>query len=281
MPDQLMRGMTAETLPSGVRFIRLHYSADPQKTQEWAEQERKKEADPRNWDVQMEMRRVVVDGYPIFPRFNDAQHAPENGHQQHFHVNPRSESIFYGGWDAGQTLNPAFVLLEFALNPAKVRVLQEVVSLGGEDMDQFAPRVKEAILDTYPLLLPIIKHFGDPTIATRSGSDGLTAQEVAQKYDFSIQPSTNMWEPRRTAVSHLLMEQGMFELCKHACPVLHRGFLGMYRYKVASTGDRNGPGAVLMTPLKNAYSHVQDALQYPAMEIYKKIMPADTSQWDW
>lgn len=279
--EQLMRGMTAESLPSGVRFVRLHYSADPLKNQEWAEAERKKEADPRNWDVQMEMRRVIVDGYPIFPRYSEKEHAPESGHNQYFPVNPRSESIFYGGWDAGQTLNPAFVLLEFALNPVKVRVLLEVVSLGGEDMGQFAPRVKQSIEDTYPQLLSLIKHFGDPTIQTRSGSDGLTAQQVAKRYGFDIQASTNQWEPRRTAVAHLLTEIGMFELCKHGCPVLHRGFIGQYRYKVSATGDKNGAGAVLMTPLKNAYSHVQDALQYPSIDIYKTLMPAGSSHWDW
>lgn len=274
-----MRGMTAETLASGIRFVRLHYSADPAKDQAWAEQERKKEADPRNWDTQMEMRRIVTDGYPVFPRFNEKQHVPVDGYDRHFALDAESPCLYLGGWDAGQTLNPAFVLLEWRTNPVRVRVLLEVVSTGGEDMDQFAPRVRKTVEDIYPGLLQSIKHKGDPTILTRSGSNGLTAQQVARKYGFEIIASTNDWTLRSTSVSHLLSLDNLLELNRHGCPTLYRGFLGQYRYMVSSTGDQVGPGVKLMNPIKNAYSHIQDALQYPAIDIYNALLPGGKRAW--
>lgn len=274
-----MRGLTAETLPSGIRFLRLHYSADPAKTPAWAEEERKKEADPRNWDTQMEMRRIVIDGYPVFPRFNEKQHVPATGYDRHFPLDVENHCHYLGGWDAGQTLNPAFTLIEWRPNPLRVRVLLEVVSVGGEDMDQFAPRVKELIESVYPGLLALVKHKGDPTITTRSGSNGLTAQQVARKYGFEIIPSTNDWTLRSTAVSHILAQDELFEVCRHGCPTLYRGFLGQYRYMVSKTGDQVGAGVKLMSPVKNAYSHVQDALQYPAIDIYNALMPGGKRVW--
>jgi hypothetical protein len=274
--EQLMKGMTAETLPSGIRFVRLHYSADPAKDQVWAEQERKKEADPRNWDTQMEMRRIVTDGYPVFPRFNEKQHVPVEGYDRHFRLDD-SPCLYLGGWDAGQTLNPAFVLLEWRTNPVRVRALLEVVSIGGEDMDQFAPRVKETVDHIYPGLLPKVTHYADPTITTRSGSTGQTAQQIAKRYGFELIASTNDWTSRSTAVSHILAQEELFELCRHGCPTLYRGFLGQYRYMVSKSGDQVGAGVKLMSPVKNAYSHIQDGLQYPAMTIFDALVPRSSA----
>lgn len=264
-----MRGMTAETLPTGIRFVRLHYSADPLKTPEWAERERAKEADPRNWDTQMEMRRVVTDGVPVFAGYCDKSHCPEIGWHKPFEA--AEGSIFFGGWDAGTTLNPAFALLELQQPVMKIRALLEVVSLGGESMDEFAPRVTKALDDHYPNIS--VRHFGDPTIETQSGPNKVTARQVARKYGFEIHPSTNDWTKRSSAVSHILRQEGLFEINGLLCPVLRRGFEGQYKFKSSASGDAFGPGQVLLIPNKNAYSHVQDALQYPAVHLFDTLLP--------
>lgn len=271
MIQNLMSGMTAETLPSGIRFVRLHYSADPLKTPEWAERERAKEADPRNWDTQMEMRRVVTDGLPVFSGYNDQRHCPSAGWNLPFEVT--SMSSFFGGWDAGMTLNPAFILLELQQPMMRVRVLLEVVSTGGESMDAFAPRVAHALDQFYPSLASSVRHFGDPTIETRSGGDGGTARQVARKYGFDIEPSTNEWTKRSSAVAFLLRSEGLFEVNGFLCPVLRRGFQGQYKFQSSPLGDSSGPGQVLLSPLKNSYSHVQDALQYPSVFLYDLLKP--------
>jgi hypothetical protein len=276
MVTQIMKGVTAETLESGVRFMRVHYSADPEKDQEWAATERRKEADPRNWDTQMEMRRIITDGIPVYSRYSDAVHCPESGSRQYFELVPGS--IYLGGWDAGQTLSPAFVLLEWQTNPVKVRALLEVTG-AGLSMEEFAPMVTEKITGVYPEIIKLIRHFGDPTIQTRSGSDKATAQQVARKYDFEIKASTNVWDKRKSAVDHLLLHDGLFEVNRFGCPVLHRGFLGMYKFEASARGEGSGAGQVLMTPLKNQYSHIQDALQYPAMEIFDALVPGGQRKW--
>lgn len=273
--EHLMKGMTAEDLPNGIRFVRLHYSADPEKTEDWAAKERSTEADPRNWDKQMEMRRVVTEGMPVFPRYVDRTHCPEVGWHRYFDLTPGA--LLLGGWDAGQTLNPAFILLEFVPNPLRIRALLEVVSTGGETMEEFAPRVTEKLDQVYPGVLRQITHKGDPTIETRSGPTGVTARQVARKYGFEILPSTNDWTKRSSAVAHILSIEGAYEINGLGCPVLRRGFQGQYKYQTSKQGDSMGAGAVLLSPLKNAYSHIQDAHQYPCIDIYDQIKPGGGS----
>jgi len=270
MPEHLMRGMTAEDLRKK-RFIRLHYSADPAKDEVWAREERANEADPRNWDKQMEMRRVVTDGIPVFARYVDTSHCPAWTHTSYLEL--VSGSVYFGGWDAGQTLSPAFVLKELTPDLV-VRDLLEVVSTSGESMEEFAPRVLACLTSVYPSIVPLIRHRGDATIVTRSGPDKTTAQQVARRYGLEIKPMTNDWTKRSSAVAFLLnLSADRYVVSGFGCPVLRRGFLGMYKFQVDSRGEGNGAGAVVLSPLKNAYSHVQDANQYASLEIFDLLKP--------
>ena len=277
-PVQLMRGMTAEDL-AGKRFIRLHYSADEEKTKAWAEEKRAAEADPRNWDKQMEMRRVVTDGIPVFARYNDAKHCPKYTYGDY--LEPIKDSLYFMGWDAGQTLSPACLLRELTPD-LMVRDLLEVVSISGESMEEFAPRVQGDLEQHYPSILNSIRHHGDATIVTRSGPNKVTAQQVAARYGFDIKAETNDWSKRKSAVDFILNlglpDNPQYVVSAKGCPILRRGYQGMYKYKLGAQGDTQGAGVIVMQPYKNAYSHIQDAGQYCAMPIFDILKPKKTGK---
>lgn len=271
---EVMQGMTKETIRNGALFVRLHYSADEEKDSAWAITGMNEESDPRNWEVQMEMRDVVIDGFPVYPRYVDKFHCPDSTHDVHLELVPGS--FYFAGWDVGTTLVPAFVLNE--LTPTlQIRSLLEVISIGGESMGKFAPRVRQELESVYPSIINQIRHFADPTVTTESGADGKTAKEVAMREGFDLTPSTNVWAVRHTAVSEVvalgLPEHPRYMVSGRGCPTLRRGFQGFYKFEASKRGETDGPGAIVMVPLKNGYSHIHDANQYSLIPIYDVIKP--------
>lgn len=222
----------------------------------------------------MEMNENVYDGEPVFADYRDEWHCLLGDRA----LPLLQHSVYVGGWDAGQTLSPAFVLLQIA--PGKlgyqVSCLLEVLPPGPEPMETFAPRVGRALSQRLPGLWDEIEHWGDHTLVQRSGGDGRTAQMIAAAHGFRIREASNEWNPRYSAVTWLLQRRiderspGFLVDGLH-CPVLRDGFRGAYRYEESPRSDGDGAGRILAMPLKNAYSHVQDALQYAAMRVQQKF----------
>lgn len=261
-----MTGFAATTLPGGIRFCALHYSADPEKNQEWVNRV-KPAIDPDEWDREMELRENIWPGEKVFKAYSDSFHCPAWANKQDIQI--VSGAHYIGGWDGGQTLAPAFVLEQLRKLGEEWRLytMLEVSLEGAWSMEEFAPIVKERLHAWSPEFAPKIIHTGDPTIWTRSGTDKRSAGEVAQSHGFNIQPSTNDWEIRKSAVTwHLLRKlsdgRAGYILSGKNCPTLKAGFEGAYNYPKRTTADQSGPGMELQTPNKNQYSHVQDAKQY-------------------
>ena len=63
---------------------------------------------------------------------------------------------------------------------------------------------------------------------------------------------------------------GFYIDCR-GCPVLRKALQGGYQYRTAAGGETQGPGQAIMTPRKDHYSHISDALQYGAVTIRKMI----------
>jgi hypothetical protein len=216
---------------------------------------------------------AVYDGVPVYPHFEDTFHAPDAFHDRPIPL--VDGSWYWVGWDCGQTLNPALVVDQVTPRTRQVQSLMEVISYGGESMAEFAPRAYNEIEKVYPGLTKNrnLKHTCDPAARQRSGTNRVTAIQEAMKHGFRLHPSpTNAWIPRHSAVANLLqrrLEQGKpgYVLCAHHCPTLRAGFRGAYKFRVSSSGDPSGPGVVQLEPLKDSYSHVQDAKQYAAMDI--------------
>lgn len=257
----------------------VHYSADPSKRDpNWIRTE-KAAMGERQWRQQMEMDEDVYDGEPVFPEFMERSHIFEAVAQRSGML-PQlpvfEQSIWLGGWDTGNTLNPAFVLLQLTVE-GQVLAMSEVVPTRPMAMEQFCPMVNQHLRMAHPKVPSVlIKHFGDETGRNRMGNNGESAFGVAKRHGFVIRPVSNIWEGRRSAVSWVLTDclegpcpRALFS--RLSCPTLVEGFLGAYKLRTSNLGDDSGPGAVYSAPLKNSFSHVQDAYQYPVVVIHRHL----------
>jgi hypothetical protein len=262
-----MQGFAAETLGNGVRFLAVHYSADPEKGPEWVAEQRVG-VPVNDWDRQMEMREDVYDGKPVYADFIPGFHDRTG-----LRVLPGSKD--FGGWDCGATLIPAYVHLQLT-EEKQVQAVLEEVSLGEDAMETFAPKVAEALRELIPERMGDVEHWADATVTQRSGTRKESAAQVAQEHGFDLYASSNVWAPRWSAVTWLLTDrlpngEPRFVIDREKCPILYEGFKGAYKFQESPRGDSTGPGMILGMPLKNGFSHVHDALQYPAMRIRRLI----------
>ncbi len=267
-----LSGFESFDLPTGARYLKIHYYADPSKDEVWVEQVRREMADtPREFEVEILMRELVIDGQPVYLPFREDWHAPA------FYGQERIPAVAYGryvmGWDCGTaSVQPAAVLLQLAPKTDSVgqmvHVLMEITSEPGTSLEAFVPAALNAVRALYPeILLGSIKHGGDESGRSRSGVNGESAFDVMRKHGVICHPVSNAWQARRSAVDRLLMgESGggrpMFILSRKHCPTLFKGFLGGYRLRrVAGVGNSKLYG----DPVKDDYSHPHDALQYAAV----------------
>lgn len=256
-----VRGLEKTVLPTGAVYLKLHHFADPNKQEDWLEAVRKEMADtPEDFEREILMNEDIFSGMPVFPTYDDKEHSIDD-----IPINP--EAIFIGQWDCGQTLQPAFVLKQ--VNPVigKVEAVHERMSIGGESMEEFAPKVKSDLVELLGEAWNTVRHVGDATVVQRNGSNKRTAQDEAREFGIDIQPISNIWEGRKSAVTWMLAHtttEGKvgFQLSRKRCPILRKGFQGAYKYELSAGGDMRGPGVILLKPDKNAYSHIADANQY-------------------
>lgn len=268
-------GLERRDLPTGARYLKLHHYADPAKDAAWLKTVQEQMSDtPLEFRREILMDDTVFGGQPVYENYHDDTHCPAKFRDRRIPLVP--SSLYFGGWDCGATLTPAFVLLQVTPNPFQVHGLKEVVSSGGESMNEFAPRVLDSIISVLPGSWDEVRHFGDATVNTRSGANKVSARDEAKKHGIDIRPVSNVWAPRYAAVSWLLSRwiderTPGFMIDAQGCPTLRLGFQGAYKYHVSASGDADGPGRVLLAPLKNSFSHVHDALQYPAIKIRKMV----------
>lgn len=257
---------------SGATVIEIHYSADPEKDAKWAIETRRRLSIPMTqWLREMELDVTVHDGVPVLPEYDDAIHCPVSNS-----LGLCPEGVLIGGWDCGVGLVTTFVLLQIEPRTHQFQVLLAMQSAPNEAMDRFAPRVAEDMRALLGGLWHTVRHVGDPAGMARTGTTGKTAYQIA--YDsarIQIGRSTNNWEDRRSAMSRALTDwvddvTPRFVIDANRCPLLRRGLQGAYQLRTVR--DETGPAAVWKTaPLKNAYSHQQDGLQYAVMMAWKMI----------
>lgn len=263
-------GMQKIGLSGGGVYMRIHYSADPGK-RDPAWKARVSQGIPvREWRREMELDDTVYDGEPVFPEYRDIVHCIERASRNRVNSIPIFEqSMFLGLWDAGNTLHPAFTLMQITVD-GQVLLMGEIEPDTPEAMESFAPRVNEYLRKNFPTIKSELRHFGDETIKARQGATGKSAADIARKHGFAIAGVSNCWEDRRSSVSWLLLDMldehtPRFMISETACPIAVAGFRGAYRLRTHSGGDDTGPGAAFGMPLKDGYSHVQDSIQYGAV----------------
>lgn len=283
--SKLVHGIDAVDGKDGSRYLKLHHYADPDKGSDWIEKIRLSMlATPGDFRREYLMDETVHYGEPVFPDYNDDLHSPAIFRSEGIPIVKRSS--YYGGWDAGGTLNPAFVLLQVTESPHQVHVIGELIPDRPESMETFAPMVSKYLMRRFPTFYLDIEHWGDETIAQRGGQTGETAQQVASRHGIHIRRGKNALQGRLGAVTWLLTDMidertPRFFVDPVHCQMVRKGLQGGYRYEEAKNTPQSGPERRLLLPLKNKYSHSQDALQYAAVAILAKIrnVKSEVTKW--
>lgn len=185
-----------------------------------------------------------------------------------FHVSetpltwPGKSFTIYRGWD--NTGNcPACIAL-YMPTPGVIHVLREFWDDRSGIVD-FAEIVNRECAACFPDATYI--DWGDPAGEFKFSSPNgqLTSNaQMMRDVGIDVRPSTQDWEPRRESVDIMLRQQhrGSASLSiDPSCNRLIQGFMGGYGYKEVQNGIFGDK------PVKNRFSHIQDALQYVLVKL--------------
>ena len=191
---------------------------------------------------------TLTDGKPVYPSFDRA-----------LHVSPTPIMHFAG--------HEVLVGIDFGLTPAaifaqKVRgrwyVLREIVTT-----DMGIVRFSGLLREVMAQLGGSFSVWGDPTGDNRVGTDEDTAFKVLRRGGIAIRPTaTNDPALRIEAVTQpleRLVDKRPGMIVDPGCRNLIAGFEGGYHYKRMAVA---GAERYDISPNKNRFSHVHDALQY-------------------
>jgi len=204
------------------------------------------------------------DGKPVYPEYNDKVHCLTKN------VEAARGLPLVLGWDFG--LTPACVVAQVTTR-GKLIILDEFVS---EDMGirQFANDiVKPALINKYSGYT--IFSAGDPAGNIRAQTDERTCLQELLEAGITTEPaSTNDFLPRRESVAYFLTRltdgEPAFEL-NPRCTIIRKGLSGRYKFERIRT---SGNARYKDRPVKDIYSHIQDALQYLCLRVRSGLTPS-------
>jgi hypothetical protein len=121
-------------------------------------------------------------------------------------------------------------------------------------------------------LAPTTYWAADATVNTRTGNSRETVVQIARReFGIKLIPISNALKPRLDGMARILSEEieegiPMAIIDGYSCPHLKKGFEGAYRYqeRLSQTGSR-----IITQPVKDEFSHVQDAAQYATLQALK------------
>ena len=218
----------------------------------------------RNYRDRPEIKRRYVDGEwgaifagkPVYlQEFNYDFHVAKT------HIDPLHGSLIQRGWDFG--LSPACIFSQVS-QTGEWLILRELWS---DDMsiDEFGDAVNDYSRQHFRGFT--YEDVGDPAGSSRSPTDEKSCMDIlAAKNIYVREAPTNQFIPRREAVARRLLRayKGRpYMLIDPRCRRLIDGFSGGYRYE-----ERGNTGTFSERPNKNQYSHVHDALQYLALDLF-------------
>jgi hypothetical protein len=235
----------------------LHYTANPAKRgREWAAGVRAS-MPIRKFMREYEKSWQSFEGLPVFGDFDRSVHI-----YAELSAEPGLPLLL--GWDFG--LTPACVISQ--LVDGNLRILQELTATN-ESIQTFAPRVWQTLRLNYAPWThkadEMILSYIDPAGFQRSQTDARTCAQAMQAAGFAKSfPGPLDFETRKESVERFLTKrsrtgQGL-QLDGRRCPMLIEGFAGGYQFPPKAIDIEPGK----LRPLKNAWSHVHDALQYLA-----------------
>lgn len=253
-----MQGVELWENPSN-RFtvMDIHYTADPEKRSPSFRQALKETMPLHKFMREYERNWETFEGLAVYPNFREDIHCPLQKPEAHIGL-PLLVGVDFG-------LTPAFVLGQLQGNSLKI--LAEMTAQN-ESIKTFFPKFLSFLRQHFKEwdLQKNVFFFIDPAGFNRNENDERTCALEMQDIlpNINIEPGPVTWEKRREAVEHFLLyvdkDGAGLELDRANCPTLVSGFKGGYRY--ADAASNLEPSKV--RPLKDAYSHPHDALQYLA-----------------
>jgi len=265
-----MNGFTVSENAMGFTAVRLHYSADPAKSQDnedgakWLENARRLFPDENRWNQEMELSLWIAAGQRVYPEFRETLHCDALEH--------RARKVIYRAWDFGWHA-PACLVAQIDTKD-RLLVLREVV--GHEQTTrQFAESVLERCAGWYPQHAAGFQDFCDPAGQQRnSTAEASEIRDVEILNTLGIYPRWDYgWSRKdgRSLVHQLLVQRidGTPSMLMDGSksPILLQGFLGKYVYPPRKDGrahDEPDEG-------NHPWADAQACLRYLATGLYSAL----------
>lgn len=237
--------------------IDIHYTADKNKKAPEFKSAIKSGMPIKKFMVEYERFWDAFSGKPVYEDYSKSRHESREP------IEPHLGLPLLLGWDFG--LTPACVVAQ--LREGVLFIIREYVA-EHSGIQKFCPRVMGDLSVRYPGWRDPrmdFRHYVDPAGLAESQTDQRTCAGVMSECGLkNIFPGIIDFEGRRKAVEDFLIlhtkEGPGLQLYEPDCPQLSKGFVGGYCYP--EKYDQIEPGKP--RPLKNAFSHPHDALQYLA-----------------
>lgn len=201
-------------------------------------------------------------GKRIYPEFRHRTHVAQTS------IAPLHPTTIYRGWD-NTGLSPA-IAFSYLTSTGQWRIFKEFCF-----EDTGIMEATETVIVWGNHMLPAgckFVDYGDPAGRIRdtnkgSARDYITIKAREMGVDLYIADGVQTWKVRRESVANRLNrfangEPGL--LVDPECKTIIEGFDGGYSFRELA----NLPGMFVEEPIKNKYSHIQDAIQYKATRMF-------------
>lgn len=231
----------------------LHYTADPSKRSDSYRESLKNSMPLMEYLREYELHWDTFSGQPVYPEFSKL-------HKSEKAPVPQPGLPMLIGFDFG--LTPAAVVGQY--QDGTLHIFKEYIEIG-MGADRFADKIIPDIRMRWPEWSDLNKDwlcYIDPSGAFKKDTDENTCARILASKGFKCIPGPVTWEERRHGVVGFLQKLGKdgpcFQIWEKECPVLTKGFEGGYRF--SDKAVELEPSKI--RPLKDAFSHPHDALQY-------------------
>lgn len=215
----------------------------------------------------------VCQGEKVTPGYNPEVHRATR------ELEPYPGLIGYRFWDGG--LNPACVVGQM-MPSGQFHVLEVFAGRRMGMLQLVREFVAPAMRERYRCIT-VWEDIGDPAIANREQSNfdwqNTAAAIIERELDTYFQPGERLWEPRQEALQTAFAIVEPFPLILLSAgprtEILDRALRGGWHYRRLPSGVVSG-----RIPVKDAYSHVGDALSYGVPRILElhRLMMAEKSE---
>jgi len=231
----------------------LHYTADPKKRASEYRESIKNSMPLMEYLREYELHWDTFAGYPVYPEFKKLHLMKEP-------PTPQTGIPMLMGIDFG--LTPAAVIGQ--MQEDQLIIFEEIVEIN-MGSDRFAAKLKSHINMYYPAWSKLSKDwlcYVDPAGMQMNQKDETMCIQSLSGVGFNPRPGPILFEERRKSVTGFLQKLAAkgpsFQIYALQCPMLVKGFEGGYRF-----ADKAGEiEPTKLRPIKDAYSHPHDALQY-------------------